>query len=281
MIVWVKCAVRIADCFFDEAPVTVRADIIRCHQQSRPLTGWDCTLFHTRLIDLRQSPDQILAAMEPDNRRSILRSAKKDSLAHCWLGDRNTSLLQGVFRLQDRSSALKGQPRTNRTRLTAMWQARSLDISVMRDGSGKPLVWRIYYRGTRRARNLYNGSLHRAVHDSAQRSLIGRAHRYLVWMDILRFKNAGLDTYDFGGWYTGNNDIDKSKINLFKKEFGGTIEESFNCVRGITLRGKLILALSAVRERWTLRERSGANILDGGAREAPGAKFTSREVTLS
>ena len=281
MVVWTQYGVRIADYFFDEEPGKERADLIRCHQRSSPLDGWDCTPFHTRLIDLRQSPDRILTAMEPDSRRAVLRSEKKDSLTYCWPGGGDRSLLHEVFHLQDQSAALKGQRKVNRGRLMAMWQAGSLDIAVMRDASGSPLVWRIYYRDSRRARNLYNGSLHRALHDSAQRNLIGRAHRYLVWMDILRFQNAGLETYDFGGWYTGNNDVDKLKINLFKKEFGGVIEQRFNCVRGVTPRAKLILALLALRDRWSLKRRPNPGMIGAGAGEAPKGKFTSREVTLS
>ena len=281
MIVWTKCSVRIADYFFDEAPATVRADLVRCHQRSSPLAGWDCSPFHTRLIDLRQSPDQILAAMETDNRRSILRSEKRDSLTHRCLASGDPSLLHEVFRLQDQFAALKGQAKINRIRMMAMWQTGSLDISLMRDAGGNPLVWRIYYRDSRRVRNLHNGSFRRAIHDSVQRNLIGRAHRYLIWRNILRFREVGLDTYDFGGWYTGKHDVDKLKINLFKKEFGGVIEQSFNCVRGVTLRGKLILALLALRDRWSARGRPNPGMVEAGSGEAPRAKFASREATSS
>jgi hypothetical protein len=212
------------------------------------------------LVDLRRSPDEILAAMQPDCRRSILRSENRDRLTCTWWSDDTPVLAREIFRLQDRASALKDQPRINRTRLMAMERAGSLDISVMRDASGNPLAWRIYYRDARRARNLHNGSLRRAIHDRAHRQLIGRAHRYLVWKDILRFKQAGLDTYDFGGWYTGDDDVDKLKINLFKKEFGGVIEQGFNCARAITLRGKLILALLDRKEHWFLKRPCGPKI---------------------
>ena len=260
-VVWKRSGVRVAEQFFDGAStVPVGADIIRYHQQSGPLAGFACTPFHTRVIDLQQSPEEILAAMEPDNRKSIRRSEKKDPLVYCCSDDGNSALLREVCDLHDNFAVLKAQPRINRARLSALSQAGLLDISLMRDTAGNPLVWRIYYRDNHRARNLHNGSLHRAVSDSAQRNLIGRAHRYAVWKDILRFKEAGLQSYDFGGWYIGTDDSEKLKINLFKKEFGGSIETGMNCVRGATLRARLILAFLDLRERMLLRRRSNSLI---------------------
>ncbi len=264
MILWKKWGVRIADYFFDERSVALRADLIRYHQWSSPVAGCICIPFYTRVIDLRQTCDEILRAMEPDNRKSIRRSEKKDPLTYCCPGDKNLARLHEVFALHDKFTVLKGLPRTNRARLRAFWDAGLLDISLMRDAGGNPLVWRIYYRNARRVRNLHNGSLHRAVSDSAQRNLIGRAHRYAVWRDILHFKDAGLETYDFGGWYVGNTDVDKLKINLFKKEFGGSLEKSFTCVCGVTLRGRLVLALQDMRQGWALRGRPDAQVGEAG-----------------
>jgi hypothetical protein len=262
MIVWKKWGVRIADYFFDERFMPVPTDVIRYHQWSSPVAGCVCTPFWTPLIDLRQAPNEIFDSMGQNNRRKIRQCENKDSLLYCCSHD-NSALLHEVFDLHDKFVALKTLPKTNRARLEAIWRAGHLDISLIRDRQGNPLVWSIYHRDSRRARNLLNGSLYRAVPDSAQRSLIGRAHRYEVWRDILRFKNMELETYDLGGWYMGRDDADKLRINAFKKEFGGAIEKSFNCVQGRTLLGKVILALSDLRERWMSAGRS-----DGRMNEA-------------
>jgi hypothetical protein len=256
MILWKKWGVRIAEYFFDEQPADVRADLVHHRQWSSPVPGSVCTPFHTRSIDLHQTSDEIFRAMETDNRKSIRRSERSDSLTYCYSDRTDPALFLEVADLHDKFAALKGLPRTDRARLWGFWEAHSLDISLIRDALGNPLVWRISYCDSRRVRNLHNGSLHRALSDSAQKNLVGRAHRYGVWRDILRFKEAGLETYDFGGWYMGTTDVDKLKINLFKKEFGGTIEQSFNCVRGATLRGRQVLLALSLRNRLPWRNAS-------------------------
>lgn len=261
MILWTKWGVRIAEYFFDEPSTPVRADLVHHRQWSTPVVGSVCTPFCTRSIDLSQPADEIFRAMETDNRKSIRRSERRDALTYCYADHDDRAMLDEVADLHDRFAVLKGLPRTDRARLWAFWHARALDISLIRDALGNPLVWRISYRDSLRVRNLHNGSLHRTLSDSAQKNLVGRAHRYGVWRDILRFKDAGLKTYDFGGWYMGTTDADKLKINLFKKEFGGYIEKSFNCVGAGTLLGRQILRLLDLRERWRSRNRS-VNVTD-------------------
>jgi len=267
MILWKKYGLRIADCFFDEgigAATGVGADLIRYHQWTHPVAGCQGTPFCTRVIDLGLSSERIFGEITADTRKEIRRAESRDALAYCYSEHNNSALLSETFDLHDKFTALKGLPKTNRARLWAFWQAGSLDISLIRDPAGSPLAWRIYYRNPRRARALHSGSLHRAASDSAQRTLIGRANRYAVWRDILRFKDSGLEAYDFGGWYTGNNDVHKLKINSFKKEFGGSIEKSFNCVRSVTLRGKLMLAFVELRAHWMSIGNSDARVSEAG-----------------
>jgi hypothetical protein len=267
MILWKKCGLRIADCYFDDgigAATGVGADLIRYYQWTHPVAGCQGTPFWTSVIDLRLSPQRIFEQMTPDTRKEIRRAESKDALAYCYSEHSNSALLSETFDLHDKFTALKGLPKTNRTRLWAFWQAGSLDISLIRDPAGSPLAWRIYYRNPHRVRALHTGSLHRAASESTQRNLIGRANRYAVWRDILRFKDSGLEAYDFGGWYTGNNDVHKLKINSFKKEFGGSIEKSFNCGQSVTLRGKLILALVEVRAHWMSIRNSDVRVSEAG-----------------
>jgi hypothetical protein len=192
--------------------------------------------------------------MEADTRRQIRQSEKKDAFLYCHSEEHDPALLHEVLSLHDKFTALKGLPKTNRARLWALWQARLLDISLTREPQGNPLVWQICYRDSRRVRGLYTGSFFRTMSDPSQTHLVGRAHRYGRWKDIIRLKDAGLETYDFGGWYMGVGDPDKVGINAFKKRFGGTIEKSFNCVGGATLAGKMIVAILDAKQRLTAPE---------------------------
>jgi len=53
-------------------------------------------------------------------------------------------------------------------------------------------------------------------------------------------KEAGVVTYDLGGWYSGHNDPEKLRINAFKEGFGGTPTVEFGWVAGISLIGRLV-----------------------------------------
>ena len=53
-------------------------------------------------------------------------------------------------------------------------------------------------------------------------------------------KEAGVVTYDLGGWYSGHNDQEKLRINVFKEGFGGTPTVEFGWVVGISLIGRLV-----------------------------------------
>jgi hypothetical protein len=46
---------------------------------------------------------------------------------------------------------------------------------------------------------------------------------------------------DFGGRYSGNTDLQKLNINLFKEEFGGKLVKVYKCWYGVTMKGKLCL----------------------------------------
>ena len=80
---------------------------------------------------------------------------------------------------------------------------------------------------------------------SAARNLIGRANRYLIWNDLLRYKDQGLKWFDFGGWYEGTTDPALLRINEFKKGFGGQVMREYVCEQIVTLRGWV--ALNAAR----------------------------------
>ena len=59
-------------------------------------------------------------------------------------------------------------------------------------------MWHAYHRNTERVTLLYSASFFR---NSDLRTQVGRANRLHHWLDMLRYKNAGIATYDFGGWY--------------------------------------------------------------------------------
>jgi hypothetical protein len=109
-------------------------------------------------------------------------------------------------------------------------------------------VYHANYRDQRRARELYLPSLYRKLSEKAARNLIGRANRYLTWSDILRYKEQGLKSFDFGGWYPGT-DPGMLKINEFKRGFGGQVLREYQCEQVLTFKGWVVLHAAKILER--------------------------------
>jgi hypothetical protein len=60
---------------------------------------------------------------------------------------------------------------------------------------------------------------------------------------MLRLRELGFTSYDFGGWYSGQDDEAKLNINRFKEGFGGQVATQYNIDHGITLKGTLAVQL--------------------------------------
>jgi lipid II:glycine glycyltransferase (peptidoglycan interpeptide bridge formation enzyme) len=58
-------------------------------------------------------------------------------------------------------------------------------------------------------------------------SLIGKATSLLHWDAINYAKRKGIREYDLGGYYTGDRDKEKMRINTFKRHFGGQLVERY------------------------------------------------------
>ena len=133
-----------------------------------------------------------------------------------------------------------------------MVAAGGLDLSVAKDSEGNALVYHANFRDQHRATELYLPSLYRQLSDSAARNAIGRANRYLVWSDIIRYQEQGLRYFDFGGWYRGTTDQALLKINEFKRGFGGQVVRAYQCEQILTLKGWLVLQVARLLKQTKL-----------------------------
>ena len=112
---------------------------------------------------------------------------------------------------------------TSHTRVRGFWTYRESQTSQETFCAGIP-----NYRAEGRARLFQSASSFRELDSSSMRSLTGRANRFQHWHDMLRFKEGGVVSYDFGGWYEGREDQERLRINSFKEEFGGQVVKAFN-----------------------------------------------------
>jgi hypothetical protein len=238
---------RLAELFFDEEAATPDVDVIEHFQRSRTLPGARCKDFYTLHVDLTQEQEALFASLSRSCRSQIRRAEHEDfhyeTLAPAKPAD--VDEFAGFF---DRFAAGKGLPPAPIDRLRALRDAGMLDLSAV-VAEGQKLVWHAHVRAQGRARQLHSASLYRESEDSAARNRVGRAHRLLQWRDLVYYRGAGMRLYDFGGWYSGNEDEDLLRINAFKEEFGGHIVREFHCAVPITLRGRMILWTRRLRRR--------------------------------
>jgi len=249
-------SVRIVDLYFDEPiPRQRDSDIIRYHQSTAPITGASCTPFCTIVVDLTRSESELFSKMKSHTRYKIRRASERDDLAYEFSSEGKPDTIRRFADHFDRCASLKRLAGVSRQRLSILASHRVLDVSFVRDTAGEVLAASSYLLTPTRVRGLYAGASYRATNDHTRRALIGRANRLLYWRDMLRFKQAGFELFDFGGFYAGEGDAEKLRINEFKLEFGGKILHEFNCAIGVTLKGKIILSAIQHRERWLSQRR--------------------------
>ena len=225
MVTYHKSALKVAEVFFDDTAERLAADVIRYQHRSLPVPNGRSTQLHTLWIDLTTNPDAIFAGMNADTRHKI-RRAMKDTGVYEFSSAADALWLADFFEFYDRFAESKKLPPANRMRLNAMRQEGILDLSRMRDEDGTVLVWHAHVRGANRVRLLHSASIFREFNKEAA-NRISRINRLHHWSDIQRFRQSGLPTYDFGGWYAGAEDTAKLRINDFKRGFGGVIVEQY------------------------------------------------------
>lgn len=239
-----------AEVWYDDEPGCARSvDWILYRQRSSPFPGarWKC--FYTLAIDLTQSTEQLLKGLNEDTAYKIRRARDRDKIVCEECNSREPAALDQFEGMYNQFATMKGLSPLDRPRMDAMAAAGALDLSVAKDPQGHALVYHANHRNHQRATELYLPSLYRKASESATRNLIGRANRHLTWSDMLRYKEQGLKSFDFGGWYEGTTDQALLRINGFKRGFGGQVVREFECEQILSLKGWLVLHAAKVLKR--------------------------------
>jgi hypothetical protein len=238
--------ISVKEVWLDEEPEEVHdVDVLHYFQWTNPIRGIQCNEFHSILLDLTKDQDEIWKSIKKNTRYEI-RRAEKDQLVYKFWETSTSDIINEFSNFYEEFALQKGLPMIPRPRLRNLMDAGKLDISRIKTKDGASLVWHAYYRSKTYSCLLYSASLFRSSTNTSYRNMLGRANRYHHWQDIVRFKNLGISIYDFGGWYGGNKDQEKLGINKFKEEFGEEVITKFNCVHGITMKGKLYLQLRGI-----------------------------------
>jgi hypothetical protein len=233
----------------DEPGDTASVDWILFQQRSNPFPGSRWKYFYNYFVDLTQSTGQLTEQLNKDTAYKIRRARDRDQITCECCDPRDPAVLDIFEEMYNPFAATKGLSRLDRAQTESMAAAGVLDLSVAKDSQGNALVYHANYRGRHRATQMQSPSLYWKLPGSAARNLIGRANRYLIWNDMLRYKEQGLRCFDFGGWYAGTTDQTLLKINEFKKGFGGQVVREYVCQQILTLKGWGVLNTARLLKR--------------------------------
>jgi hypothetical protein len=235
--------------WFDEEPDDNPVDWIFHRQRSRPPPkGW-CRQTHTRVIELRRTPDELLAAMERRTAEKIIEAEEKEKLACERLDPRDPGCIDAVEAMWNQFAAAHNTPLLDRRWIEGFIQAGALDVTAARDRTGAVLGYHLVFLSARRARQLIAISPFRAVPSVAWRNAVNRANCFLHWRNFLTYRESGIPVFDFGGWHVGKSDIRLLGMNAFKKGFGGRVVQEYECEQPVTPRGWVLLGMARLVDR--------------------------------
>ena len=243
-----KFSVRFTGIWFCEYPQDIypKADILIYHDQKNKQDI--CSKVYTyedqcSLISDLTLPEEELFSQNSKNGRNEIRRAKSDSVeikhySSKDILDKNeilNSFVNDYFKLLKEkkiANAYNAEAVKNYIKTGHFWLSYATDNDSF-------TLWHGYIADKKNVKLLYSASNFRSA--EINRNSSGRINRLLHWQDMLFFKDAGVESYDWGG--VGNNFEFKSGISKFKKSFGGTPVRYHTLILANSLKGKLAIKL--------------------------------------
>lgn len=238
MITYQSRWLKYVDLWFDESHPLDGFDVVFRFGADSPVPGATNEEFHTLVVDLTQSEEQLLSRIHRNTRSKIKRAEERDHLSLDVMGSPTPEEIDEFVDFYDAFARGKSITPLSRSHLESQRRAGVLVLSRVRD-SVQTLVWHSYLRIGLRALLCNSASLYRG-RDREFQNLVGRANRWHHLKDMLHFKESGCTSYDFGGWYAGREDQTRLMINRFKEEFGGTRALQYNAILNRTWRAKIL-----------------------------------------
>jgi hypothetical protein len=246
-------AVTYGEVWFDETPpADADIDVLVHRHCSTPIPRVRTETLQSLRTDLGRPVNEIVSAFAATCRREIRRADSRDGLYH-ELMPKAADRLEEFMSFYDEFATQKGIWLADRRWLSRAAAAHQLILSHSSRGRTQ-LVWHAYLCIGATAILMHSASWFRGK-DSRDRSLVGRANRWLHWQDMLSFKQAGIRYYDWGGMFRDESTPDRAGINQFKRMFGGRPVQTYECTVPLNARGRIWLALRDARRGWPFRAK--------------------------
>ena len=240
-----KGIVRIAEAWYETVDVKqMDCDIIRYKFISDiPQNAYSVERLFTIIIDLQRDENEIMNDIAKNTKYEIKRAKERDNVKVMTLLDKEqggAEALAGYIDFFNVFAKSKQRNSISYSDVSQFFEAENLAIrSVIDSSTGDPISMHAYILSDGTARLLHSASHYRSIEDPEYRKMTARANRLLHWDDMRYFKGLGFSLYDMGGWYGGQEDLEKISINQFKESFGGIKKGEISCIVPVTLIGKL------------------------------------------
>ena len=229
---------------YDSALVKNKSDVLICHAVAlENLHYFDKYSKQATLItDLSCDLDLIFQKFNKNYRYEIRRAEKENVVYKVYWGEEIFSepgVYERFIEVYNQMYKSKGMDTVfNRTQVLSCIKANCIVFTVAFYNE-EPLVFHSYIYDKMNTRFYYSASPFREQKDDS--ALIARMNKGLHWHDIQLFKSKGIVKYDWGGVQMLSDLRFTSGIAKFKAGFGGEYLEYYNCKKGKTFWGKLIM----------------------------------------
>ena len=233
-------SLTIREYWFDEPWTAQGADVILFYHWSNAVDREACADVYSLEIDLSLADAEVLRRFTASTRNQINRGAREGLKFSTW--ERPSAETLGEFlAFYQQFSAGRGLGLLAPDWMGEYSAQDALLLTRATTPDDRTLVWHSYYRDREWARQFHSVSFFADTPDREARNQVGRANRYLHWMDMLECRRLGIEHFDFGGWYHGNSDEKLLRVNSFKEEFGGEKTHRYHSMVATSAKGELFL----------------------------------------
>ncbi|RDU24784.1 hypothetical protein [Anaerosacchariphilus polymeriproducens] len=246
----VKHGLRLVDIYYAKSNYDHNEyDVVFYVQNKSPIKG--ANEFHTILLDLEKSEEEIFAAFGKHLRRGIRKMEKSDEVEYFTYLNPSDEQIESFIKYFDDFSKNRGIYKCNRQNLYQLRDAGCLAIEgAIEKQTGDILVYHTYTYDEIRSRMQYSASLnYKYPDDNKKRNMICNVNRTLIFKGIKLFKEKGLKEFDFGGVTLDCNNKTMEGIDHFKMEFGGQIVTEYNYYCAKNSKGRMFLSLKTMQEK--------------------------------
>jgi len=228
--------------WFDQDWSADGADVVLFYHWSKIVNSRAYLDVYSLEIDLGLSEPEIWRRFTHTTRNEINRATREGLQFSCW-AEPDAGVIGQFLAFYQQFSIERGLGAAPLGWPKDYAGQHALLLTRAAAADGQTLVWHSYYRDPQWVRLLHSVSFLTETADRDVRNQVGRANRYLHWMDLVECRRLGIRHFDFGGWYDGGSDQKLLRINAFKEQFGGEKTHRYHSTLATSAKGRLFLAL--------------------------------------